>query len=101
MTAVRFSADHYKLYVGDVKGRVYQWLQPDSTGKANEHWVKDSMASSCMGEGCTVRFSFSERRHHCRNCGRVFCGKCSSRESVRQKTRKNEGVEEGVVEALN
>ncbi len=66
-----------------------QWLLPDNAGKTNEHWVKDSMVSSCMGEACPVRFSFSERRHHCRSCGKVFCHRCSNRESVmNDKTNK-------------
>ncbi|XP_012941341.1 hepatocyte growth factor-regulated tyrosine kinase substrate isoform X2 [Aplysia californica] len=34
------------------------------------------------GETCTrcrVKFGVVQRQHHCRNCGEVFCGKCSSK----------------------
>eukprot|EP00298_Acanthocystis_sp_HF-20_P014038 c20610_g1_i1.p1 GENE.c20610_g1_i1~~c20610_g1_i1.p1 ORF type:complete len:824 (+),score=287.43 c20610_g1_i1:115-2586(+) len=43
-------------------------------------WVKDQLASNCFG--CQSEFSsFFNRRHHCRRCGGVFCGKCSSNNS--------------------
>uniref|UniRef100_A0A2C9JRS2 Hepatocyte growth factor-regulated tyrosine kinase substrate n=1 Tax=Biomphalaria glabrata TaxID=6526 RepID=A0A2C9JRS2_BIOGL len=37
------------------------------------------------GETCTrcrVQFTLMQRKHHCRNCGEVFCGKCSAKSSL-------------------
>lgn len=69
-----------KIYTGDQQGYVLAWTRPDVAGRSNDHWVKDSHVASCME--CKVRFTFSERRHHCRKCGRVVCNTCSSFESA-------------------
>lgn len=43
-------------------------------------WVPDSECPTCVI--CGVRFTFIERRHHCRQCGKIVCGKCSSRKKM-------------------
>eukprot|EP01065_Artemidia_motanka_P043852 TRINITY_DN6153_c0_g1_i1.p1 TRINITY_DN6153_c0_g1~~TRINITY_DN6153_c0_g1_i1.p1 ORF type:complete len:377 (+),score=102.71 TRINITY_DN6153_c0_g1_i1:58-1131(+) len=40
-------------------------------------WQADSVAHSC--HECASGFTFVRRRHHCRSCGRVFCGSCTKR----------------------
>uniref|UniRef100_A0A8C8HSP8 phosphatidylinositol-3,5-bisphosphate 3-phosphatase n=1 Tax=Oncorhynchus tshawytscha TaxID=74940 RepID=A0A8C8HSP8_ONCTS len=37
-------------------------------------WVPDHMASHCFN--CDCEFWMAKRRHHCRNCGNVFCKDC-------------------------
>eukprot|EP00066_Takifugu_rubripes_P023777 XP_011613043.1 PREDICTED: zinc finger FYVE domain-containing protein 9-like [Takifugu rubripes] len=45
-------------------------------GEVAPVWVPDAQAQVCMK--CGVKFTFTKRRHHCRACGKVFCGLCSS-----------------------
>ena len=40
-----------------------------------EHWVDDSTRTSCIA--CSKTFTLLRRRHHCRQCGEVFCGSCA------------------------
>lgn len=39
-------------------------------------WIPDNSATRCFQ--CGESFSFLNRRHHCRVCGRIFCGSCSN-----------------------
>ncbi|XP_031809393.1 RUN and FYVE domain-containing protein 1 isoform X2 [Sarcophilus harrisii] len=41
-------------------------------------WLKDDEATYC--KQCEKEFSISRRKHHCRNCGHIFCNTCSSNE---------------------
>ncbi|XP_076402904.1 WD repeat and FYVE domain-containing protein 3 isoform X6 [Peromyscus maniculatus bairdii] len=76
VTALGVSKDHSRILVGDSRGRVFSWSVSDQPGRsAADHWVKDEGVDGCSG--CSVRFSLTERRHHCRNCGQLFCQKCS------------------------
>ncbi|KAK4276494.1 hypothetical protein QN277_014636 [Acacia crassicarpa] len=40
-----------------------------------DHWVPDEAASKCTG--CGTDFNPFVRKHHCRNCGDIFCDKCT------------------------
>ena len=38
-------------------------------------WINDEDCLACAD--CKLLFSFFRRKHHCRACGKVFCGKCT------------------------
>ncbi|KAK2725756.1 hypothetical protein QYM36_000293 [Artemia franciscana] len=80
ITALQVSRDHRSVYVGDARGRIYSWSVADLPGKSMaDYWLKDEVAESCRS--CSTRFTLTERKHHCRNCGHVFCSRCSRFES--------------------
>lgn len=43
---------------------------------AKENWAPDYNCDDCGA--CNKSFGLFRRRHHCRSCGNLFCGKCSS-----------------------
>ncbi|MBN3271539.1 ZFYV9 protein, partial [Polyodon spathula] len=51
--------------------------EESSLGLKQPAWVPDSKALKCMN--CQLKFTFTKRRHHCRACGKVFCGGCCNR----------------------
>ncbi|XP_075052713.1 phosphatidylinositol-3,5-bisphosphate 3-phosphatase MTMR4 isoform X2 [Mixophyes fleayi] len=50
------------------------WEPVDKKDTEVTRWVPDHMASHCFN--CDCEFWLAKRRHHCRNCGNVFCGGC-------------------------
>ncbi|KAK9884773.1 hypothetical protein WA026_009003 [Henosepilachna vigintioctopunctata] len=85
VTALAVSKDHRTVYVGDTRGRVFSWSVSEQPGRAADHWLKDEGADFCAN--CSIRFTIYERKHHCRNCGQVFCSKCSRFESEIHRLR--------------
>eukprot|EP00468_Gymnochlora_sp_CCMP2014_P006431 CAMPEP_0167751108 /NCGR_PEP_ID=MMETSP0110_2-20121227/6374_1 /TAXON_ID=629695 /ORGANISM="Gymnochlora sp., Strain CCMP2014" /LENGTH=763 /DNA_ID=CAMNT_0007636525 /DNA_START=204 /DNA_END=2493 /DNA_ORIENTATION=+ len=54
-----------------------------ATGREGKpKWIKDSETKYCMLDNCEKPFSVTNRRHHCRRCGFVVCGSCSSKKAV-------------------
>ncbi|XP_020495055.1 RUN and FYVE domain-containing protein 1 [Labrus bergylta] len=41
-------------------------------------WLKDDEATQC--KQCQKEFSIARRKHHCRNCGDIYCNHCSGNE---------------------
>ncbi|KAF8540289.1 hypothetical protein BDD12DRAFT_833965 [Trichophaea hybrida] len=82
--ASAFDGNPTLSYVGDVylnlKNEGFDFPPPtvvSSTfvdSSAPPDW---SDADVCMR--CRTAFTFTNRKHHCRNCGSVFCGSCSSK----------------------
>ncbi|NXQ41424.1 ZFY16 protein, partial [Catharus fuscescens] len=62
-------------------------------------WVPDSEAPNCMS--CQAKFTFTKRRHHCRACGKVFCGSCCKRKCKLQYMEKEARVCTGCYNDIN
>ncbi|CAK5044631.1 unnamed protein product [Meloidogyne enterolobii] len=43
---------------------------------AAPEWMRDSKTTKCLIVGCETKFNLVKRRHHCRACGWIICGKC-------------------------
>lgn len=68
-------------------------------GQKQPTWVPDSEAPNCMN--CQVKFTFTKRRHHCRACGKVFCGVCCNRKCKLQYLEKEARVCVTCFETIN
>ncbi|OZC09789.1 FYVE zinc finger [Onchocerca flexuosa] len=57
-------------------GQVNQNLQMDFAKQISRKWLEDSEAINCRA--CDKPFTLTNRKHHCRQCGQIFCASCSS-----------------------
>ncbi|XP_040856202.1 myotubularin-related protein 4 isoform X1 [Ochotona curzoniae] len=64
-----FGSDHSEDCLSEAS-----WEPVDKKETEVTRWVPDHMASHCYN--CDCEFWLAKRRHHCRNCGNVFCGEC-------------------------
>jgi hypothetical protein len=53
---------------------------PNALGCAE--WVPDAQAINC--DQCKETFSTFTRKHHCRQCGQVFCHRCCNQKALLQ-----------------
>ncbi|KTG33271.1 hypothetical protein cypCar_00001554 [Cyprinus carpio] len=60
-----------KLKIEDIK-------EANNALQGGQVWLKDKDATHC--KLCEKEFSISRRKHHCRNCGEIFCNSCSDNE---------------------
>lgn len=58
------------------KKKGFDWMNLIKPGiEEKDHWVPDEAVSKCTA--CGTDFGAFVRRHHCRNCGDIFCDKCT------------------------
>lgn len=61
---------------GEKKKGLIDWrilMKPGTEEK--DHWVPDEAVTKCIS--CATAFNAFVRKHHCRNCGDIFCDKCT------------------------
>uniref|UniRef100_A0A8C5L3R0 Zinc finger FYVE domain-containing protein 26 n=1 Tax=Jaculus jaculus TaxID=51337 RepID=A0A8C5L3R0_JACJA len=61
---------------------------PPETPPARDQWVPDESENICM-VCCREHFTMFNRRHHCRRCGRLVCGSCSTKKMVVEGYRES------------
>ncbi|KAM7516111.1 hypothetical protein LguiA_005694 [Lonicera macranthoides] len=60
----------------DKKKGFGDWVNLIKPGnEEKDHWVPDEAVTKC--KPCGADFGAFVRRHHCRNCGEIFCDKCT------------------------
>ncbi|XP_053575206.1 early endosome antigen 1 [Bombina bombina] len=73
-------------YAMEELGRENQSLQIKHSQALNRKWTEDNEVQNCME--CGKGFSVTIRRHHCRQCGNIFCAECSSRNALTPSSKK-------------
>uniref|UniRef100_A0A8C1QLC2 RUN and FYVE domain containing 1 n=1 Tax=Cyprinus carpio TaxID=7962 RepID=A0A8C1QLC2_CYPCA len=67
------------LHLSQSKLKMEDFKEVNKALKVKRHaWLKDDEATRC--KQCQKEFSISRRKHHCRNCGDIYCNSCSSNE---------------------
>ena len=56
------------------------------------YWQPDNTAIKCSSTDCFLEFGVINRKHHCRNCGKIFCDECCSKEMFVERYGKDTKV---------
>lgn len=79
-------ADEQDSWVTDIQNCMAEFEKRQKHKKEEETkdtapvWKPDQSVGKCPY--CAIRFTLLNRRHHCRKCGNIACGACSSQKAV-------------------
>lgn len=79
-------------------GRENQTLQIETAKHVNRKWADDSEVHNCTR--CQKLFSVTVRKHHCRNCGNIYCNECSTKNAMIAAYKKPVRVCDGCYDEL-
>jgi len=87
------TADWVKT-LNELQGNLLEKAQmdEDTIDSAAPVWTTDHSVKQCPL--CNRGFTITFRKHHCRKCGDVICGKCSKRKLVIAAVSKKDGEKE-------
>ncbi|XP_050463113.1 RUN and FYVE domain-containing protein 2-like isoform X3 [Cataglyphis hispanica] len=63
-----------------------QQQQQSALQEGSVTWANDRLVTQC--KGCNREFNMTRRKHHCRNCGNIFCNACSDNTTVLPNSAK-------------
>ncbi|KAM7471908.1 hypothetical protein LguiA_010091 [Lonicera macranthoides] len=64
--------------LSELVGTLKSWIpwRSETANVSRDFWMPDQSCRVCYD--CDSQFTWLNRRHHCRFCGRVFCAKCTA-----------------------
>lgn len=65
-------------------------FQVELAKQTGRKWADDSEVSEC--KSCACAFNLRNRKHHCRNCGQIFCADCSAKTANMPNYKKPQRV---------
>lgn len=71
-------------------GRENQSIQVELVKQSGRKWKDDTEVTTCFS--CSNSFSLTNRKHHCRNCGNIFCSDCSAKQAILEGYKKPQRV---------
>ncbi|EPY52362.1 sorting receptor for ubiquitinated membrane protein [Schizosaccharomyces cryophilus OY26] len=79
-SSIRYILDVYE----QLKGEDYSFPEPPQAISSSflDTSTPPEWTDSQVCLRCRIPFTFTNRKHHCRNCGGVFCNQCSSKTMV-------------------
>ena len=88
--------DDYNIPITNLtKLKIRRQVEP----KTIYHWIDDNLVTRCYQ--CGIVFGMFTRKHHCRNCGRIFCHNCSDKQiKLKTNNKTNKTSNTGILSSI-
>ncbi|XP_031274181.1 1-phosphatidylinositol-3-phosphate 5-kinase FAB1B [Pistacia vera] len=85
----------------ELVGLLKSWIpwRSEPAHLSRDFWMPDQSCRVCYE--CDSQFTLFNRRHHCRLCGRIFCGQCTANSVPAPSVESNSSREEWEIRVCN